>query len=112
MLLAWGQGQDAPEASAGICLVMVNSLDFRRRRREPLAPALSAEKLVPYGSKRTGLAPRPWAPWAIRPNLFPFDLRYPPVTELLPKPLYSHRSVWYSSSMEEGALFPRMTYDV
>ena len=85
MLLAWGQGQDAPEASAGICLVMVNSLDFRRRRREALAPALSAEKLVPYGSKRTGLAPRPWAPGQLGRTFFP-------LTFVTPRSLNCYRS--------------------
>jgi len=84
LLLAWWPGQDAPEASAGIRQVMVNSLDFRRRRQEASAPALSTEKSVPHGSKRTGLASRPWAPWAFTANLFSSDLGHPPVTEGLP----------------------------
>ncbi len=58
--LVWGQGQAAPEASAGIPPVMEGLLSFRRRRRQASAPAPSTEKSPPHGSKRNGLAPRPW----------------------------------------------------
>ncbi|MDI6755655.1 MAG: hypothetical protein QME78_14815, partial [Thermodesulfobacteriota bacterium] len=69
-VVAWGPGRYAPEVSAGIPLLMVNSLNLRRRRREASAPAPSTEKSAPHGSKRTGLASRPWAPWAFTANLF------------------------------------------
>jgi len=80
-VVAWGPGRYAPEASAGIPLLILNSLNFRRRRQEALAPAPSTEKSVPHGSQRTGLASRPWAPWAFTANLFSSDLGHPPVTE-------------------------------
>ena len=60
LLLVWVQGQAAPEASAGIPLVMENSLTLRRRKQGAPAPAPSTEKSLPHGSKRNGLAPRPW----------------------------------------------------
>jgi len=80
-VVAWGPGRYAPEASAGIPLLILNSLNFRRRRQEASAPAPSTEKSVPHGSQRTGLASRPWAPWAFTANLFSSDLGHPPVTE-------------------------------
>ena len=82
--MAWGPGRYAPEASAGIPLLILNSLNFRRRRQEASAPAPSTEKSVPHGSQRTGLAARPWAPWTFTANLFSSDLGHPPVTEGLP----------------------------
>ncbi len=80
-VVAWGPSRYAPEASAGIPLVIVNSMNFLRRRQEASAPAPSTEKSVPHGSKRTGWASRPWAPWAFSANLFSSDLGHPPVTE-------------------------------
>lgn len=66
--LVWGQGQAAPEASAGISPVMESSPIFRRSRQEAPAPARSTEKSAPYGSQRNGLAPGPWERLETRSN--------------------------------------------
>ena len=41
------------------------------------------KKLAPHDSKRTGLAPGPWAPRAFTPNLSSSDLGHPLLTEWL-----------------------------
>src|SRR4030043_1771942 len=51
------------------------------KEAEGVSPAPSTEKSAPHGSKRTGLAPRPWASLALTPNLSSSDLDHPPVTE-------------------------------
>src|SRR4030042_556865 len=48
---------------------------------EGVSPALSTEKSAPHGSKRTGLASRPWASLAFTPSLSSSDLGPPPVAE-------------------------------
>ena len=59
LLLAWGFGGCAPEASVGMGRDAEKTRIFRNRRREALAPAPSAEKSPPYDSKRSTQAPRP-----------------------------------------------------
>ncbi len=83
MSLVWGQGQDAPEAPAGIFLAMANSLAFRHRRREASASAPSKGKGPPCDSKRTGLASRPGERGAFTLDLSFSKLGYPHVTEWL-----------------------------
>ena len=66
-------GRDSPDQA--------EPAELPPRKAGGVIPAPSMEKLAPYGSKRTGLAPGPGAPLAFTANLFSSDLGHPPVTE-------------------------------
>ncbi len=60
MLLAWGFGRYAPEASVGMGRDSEKALILRKREAGGLAPAPSTKKSAPHDSKRTVRTPRPW----------------------------------------------------
>ncbi len=101
--LVWGQGQAAPEASAGIPVVMESPLPFRHRKREARAPALSTKKSVPHDSKRNGLAPRPWERCALTLDFSPSKLGHHPSLNdsILPTPF----RVWLTKLERHGSSF-------
>ena len=61
MLLAWGFGRYAPEASVGMGRDPKKALSLRCRRREALAPAPSTKKSAPYDSNPALAGPSPQA---------------------------------------------------
>jgi hypothetical protein len=61
LLLAWGFGRHAPEASAGMSRDAEKALGLRYRRREALAPAPSPKKPAPYDSNPALAGPSPQA---------------------------------------------------
>ena len=68
MLLAWGFGRHAPEASAGMSRDAEKALRLRYRRREALAPAPSPKKpalMIPIPPRRDR-APRQGTSWYSR----------------------------------------------
>src|SRR4030042_5359617 len=77
-VLAGGPGRYAPEASAGISLFMVSSLNLRRRRRKASAP--------PYPRRNQRLMvpgildwpPGHGLPWPLRRTFGPPTLATPP----------------------------------
>jgi hypothetical protein len=81
LLLARGPGQNAPEASVGLPPVSEDESPFPAEEAEGIFPAPSMKKLAPYASKRTGLAPGPWAPLAFTPNPSSSDLGQPLLNE-------------------------------
>jgi len=74
LLLAWGFGRGAPEASVGMSRDPEKALRLRYQRREALAPAPSAKKPALYDSKRTARAPRPGHLLVFTPDLNPLRL--------------------------------------
>ena len=72
MLLAWGFGRYAPEASVGIGRDSKKTLRFRYQMREALAPASSTKNPPPYDSKRSARTPRPGHLFADTPDLNPY----------------------------------------
>ncbi len=69
MLLAWGFGRYAPEASVGMSRDSEKTLRLRYQRREDLAPA--HEEISAYDSKRSARTPRPGHLLLFTPDLNP-----------------------------------------
>ena len=61
MLLPWGFGRYAPEASVGMSRDSEKALRLRDQRREALAPAPSTKKPAPYDSNPALAGPSPQA---------------------------------------------------
>ena len=80
LLLAWGPGQYALEASAGMPVVKLNLLNFRRGRRGGVIRPIHEEmNALWFQADWTG--PGPWALLAFTPNLSSSDLGHPLLTE-------------------------------
>ena len=76
MLLAWGFGRYAPEASVGMSRDSEKVLRLRYQRREALAPAPSTKNPAPCDSNPALAGPNPQAraPQVFTPDLNPLRL--------------------------------------